>query len=106
MKALNRFIFKVVSIVFLAFGIYFISDLFLTTMNLYASKMDEQIETMVKDSFVFRNYLKNDDIEVSTKNGVVTLTGTVKREMNKYLAQKAVEELGGVKKVDNFLKIK
>ncbi len=71
-----------------------------------ASETDEQIERTAKNSFVFRTYLKNDDIRIKSKDGVVTLTGTVSEEPSIFMAQEAVSSQRGVKSVDNKLEIK
>ncbi len=54
----------------------------------------------------FKTYLKSDDITIQSKNGVVTLTGTVSEESNKSLATDTVANLHGVKSVDNKLVLK
>jgi osmotically-inducible protein OsmY len=51
-------------------------------------------------------YLKGDDIKIQSKDGVVTLTGTVSEESHKSLAQETVADLPGVKSVDNRLEVK
>ena len=71
-----------------------------------ASKTDDRIESSAKKSYVFKTYLKNDDINIKSKDGVVTLTGTVAEEYHKSLAQETVASLPGVKSVDNRLEIK
>jgi osmotically-inducible protein OsmY len=55
---------------------------------------------------VFKTYLKDDDIKIESKNGTVTLTGTVSEESHKSLAQETVAGLPGVKSVDNKLEVK
>lgn len=71
-----------------------------------ASKMDDQIVSSAKKSYVFKNYLKNDDIRIQSRDGAVTLTGTVSDESHKTLAGETVAGLRGVKSVDNKLEIK
>jgi osmotically-inducible protein OsmY len=70
-----------------------------------SSKMDNRIEASAKKSFVFKTYLKGDDIKIQSKDGVVTLTGSVHEESHKSLARETVAELPGVKKVDNQLEV-
>ena len=82
------------------------STLFATGTSLRASEMDDRIESTAKKSHVFKTYLKNDSIKTESKNGVVTLTGTVAEESHKSLAENTVESLPGVTSVDNQLKIK
>ena len=64
--------------------------LLVTGMPVYASKMDNSIESSAKKSYVFKTYLKDDDIKIQSKDGVVTLTGTVSEESHKALAQETV----------------
>jgi len=71
-----------------------------------ASKTDDRIEASAKESYVFKTYLKGDDIKVKAKDGAVTLTGTVAEESHKALARETVASLPDVKSVDNQLKIK
>ncbi len=75
----------------------------LTSVSARASEMDERIESSAKQSYVFKTYLKNDTIKTQCRDGVVTLTGTVKEEAHKSLAQETVASLPGVKSVDNQL---
>ena len=71
-----------------------------------SSKMDNRIEASARKSYVFKTYLKGDDIKIQSKDGVVTLTGSVLEESHKSLARETVAELPGVKKVDNQLEVK
>jgi osmotically-inducible protein OsmY len=71
-----------------------------------ASKTDDRIESSAKKSYVFKTYLKEDDIKIESKDGAVTLTGTVSEESHKSLAQETVAGLPGVKTVDNRLEVK
>ncbi|MHB8428745.1 MAG: BON domain-containing protein [Acidiferrobacterales bacterium] len=77
-----------------------------TSMPVLASRMDHRIESSAKKSYVFKTYLKNDDINVKSKNGVVTLTGTVRKTSHKTLAEDTVASLPGVKRVNNKLEVK
>ena len=80
--------------------------LLMTGMPLQASKMDDRIESSAKKSYVFKTYLKNDDIKIQSKDGAVILTGTVSEESHKSLARDTVADLPGVKTVDNRLDVK
>ena len=80
--------------------------LLVMSMPLHASKTDDRIESSAKKSYVFKNYLKDDDIKIQSKEGVVTLTGTVSEDSHKSLAQETVASLSGVKRVDNRLEVK
>src|SRR5512143_1087834 len=72
----------------------------------YATKTDDRIESSAKKSYVFKTYLKDDDIKIQSKDGAVTLTGTVSEESHKSLAKETVAGLPGVKSVDNRLELK
>jgi hyperosmotically inducible periplasmic protein len=80
--------------------------LLVASTSLRASETDDRIESSAKKSYVFKTYLKNDSIKTESKNGAVTLTGTVAESSHKSLAENTVENLPGVKSVDNQLKIK
>jgi len=80
--------------------------LLITRVPLRASETDDRIESSAKKSYVFKTYLKDDAIKTESKNGAVTLTGTVAEESHKSLAENTVSGLPGVKSVDNRLKIK
>ena len=80
--------------------------LLMLSMPVQASKMDNNIESSAKKSYVFQTYLKADDIKVKSEDGVVSLTGTVSEESHKSLAQETVADLPGVKSVDNMLEVK
>jgi len=80
--------------------------LLVTSSSLRASETDDRIESSAKKSYVFKTYLKDDAIKTESKNGIVTLTGTVAESSHKSLAENTVESLPGVKSVDNQLKVK
>jgi osmotically-inducible protein OsmY len=80
--------------------------LFLISISAFASETDERIESSAKQSYVFKTYLADDDIQIASKNGIVTLTGTVSEETHKSLAKETVSNLPGVVSVDNKLSIK
>ena len=76
------------------------------SMPVHASKMDDRIESTAKKSYVFKTYLKDDDIKIQSRDGAVTLTGTVSEESHKSLARETMAGLPGVKSVDNKLEVK
>jgi hyperosmotically inducible protein len=80
--------------------------LLLAGTTLRASETDDRIKSSAEKSYVFKTYLKDDSIKTESKNGVVTLTGTVTEASHKSLAQDTVESLPGVKSVDNQLTVK
>jgi hyperosmotically inducible periplasmic protein len=77
-----------------------------TSLSACASEMAERIESSAKQTYVFKTYLKDDAIKIQSKDGVVTLTGTVSEESHKSLATETVANLPGVKSVDNQLELK
>lgn len=79
------------------------SILFIAGTCLPASETDDRIETAFASSYVYKTYLKDDGIKTVSKDGVVTLTGTVAEESHKSLAQETVAGLPGVTRVDNQL---
>lgn len=82
--------------------------LLVTAVSVWASatETDERIESSARKSYVFQTYLKDDAINIESKDGVVILTGTVAEDSDKTLAQETVANLPGVRKVDNRLEVK
>ncbi len=66
---------------------------------------DASITTAVKDKLSKTPSLKNTSINVSTSNGVVTLTGVAKTGGLKGVATNAAKRVKGVKKVDNQMTV-
>jgi len=83
-----------------------ISGSLLNNASLFASVTDDRIQSSAKKTYVFKTYLRSDAIKVNSKDGDVTLTGTVAEESHKSLAQDTVAGLPGVKSVDNKLTLK
>jgi osmotically-inducible protein OsmY len=81
------------------------STLFITSAPLRAADTDSRIESSAAKSYVFKTYLKDDSIKVDSKDGVVTLTGTVADSNHKSLAENTVTSLPGVISVDDQLTI-
>ncbi len=79
----------------------------LLSMNtsVFASDMDNTIESSFKQSFVYKTYLKDEHIKISSKEGVVTLSGEVLDDMHKPMAGNTAEAIVGVKSVDNQIVI-
>ncbi len=76
------------------------------TVPLFASDTDDRIESSAQKTYVFKTYLKDDNIKIKSKDGLVTLTGTVQDASHKSLAGETVAGLPGVKSVDNKLEEK
>ena len=83
-----------------------VATLILSGGKLFASDTDARIVAAAEQSYVFKTYLKNDNITVTAKNGAVTLTGSVVDESNKMLAKETVASLPGVISVDNQLTLR
>jgi osmotically-inducible protein OsmY len=70
---------------------------------LFAADSDDRIESAAKASYVFKRYLKDENIHIQSKDGAVLLTGTVSEEYQKSLANDMVANILGVKSVNNKL---
>lgn len=70
-----------------------------------ATETDDRIETSFKKSYVYRTYLKDEHIKISSTDGAVSLSGDVFNETHKPMAQDTAEALPGVKSVDNRIEI-
>jgi osmotically-inducible protein OsmY len=82
-----------------------VSTMLITTSPLRAADTDSRIESAAAKSYVFKTYLKDDSIKTVSKDGAVTLTGTVADSSHKSLAGDTVSGLPGVTSVDNQLVI-
>lgn len=80
-----------------------VASLFSSSLPLFAPRTVDHIESTVRNSYVFKSFLKGDDIRLLHRNGVVILTGTVKDESHKSLARETVACLPGVQQVENRL---
>ena len=80
-----------------------VASTFLISSPIFAVGTDDQIESTAKRTYVFKTYLKDDNIKLKANEGVVTLTGTVSDTSHKSLAGETVASLPGVKGVDNKL---
>jgi osmotically-inducible protein OsmY len=74
--------------------------------HLHASDTDNRIELSARESHVFKTYLQGDIIRIKSKDGAVTLTGTVLENFHKSLALETVSGLPGVRSVHNKLVVK
>lgn len=83
-----------------------VATLCLSGEALFASDLDDRIESSIKNSYVFKRYLKDENIHIQSKDGAVTLAGMVSKEYQKSLANDMVLNLPGVKSVDNRLGLK
>jgi len=67
---------------------------------------DSRIESSAKNSYTFKTYLHGDRIHVKSKDGVVTLTGTVADDSHRQLAADTVGNLPGVVSVKDELRVR
>jgi len=70
-----------------------------------ASETDDRIESSFKKSYVYKTYLKDEHIKISSKDGAVTLTGDVYNETHKPMAKDTAAALPGVTSVDNRITV-
>jgi hyperosmotically inducible protein len=70
-----------------------------------APQSDANITTAVKDKLSKTPSLKDSNINVMTKDGVVTLTGVLKTGGLKGVATNVTKSVKGVRKVDNQITI-
>ena len=70
-----------------------------------ASETDDRIESSFKKTYVYKTYLKDEHIKISSKDGAVTLSGSVANETHKPMAEDTAEALPGVKSVDNRIEV-
>ena len=83
----------------------FTAVLVFTSGPVRAAETDDRIESAFKKTYVYKTYLKDEHIKISSKDGVVTLSGAVANETHKPMAQDTVEALPGVKSVDNRIEV-
>jgi len=78
----------------------------LNSITLFATTTDEAIEKTAQESYIFQTQLKDDTISVTSRDGMVTLSGLVSEEVHKSLAQETVANIAGVRNIDNQLETK
>ncbi len=64
------------------------------------------LKTNIQDALEFEPGLKSHNIMISVENGIVTLTGSVENYYEKFLAEKTVKNIQGVKGVIEELQVK
>jgi len=80
-----------------------VSTMLMSSSPARAADTDSRIESSAAKSYTFKTTLKDDSIKTESKDGIVTLTGTVADSSHKSLAEDTVASLPGVKSVDNQL---
>lgn len=68
-------------------------------------RSDERIQEQLNDALTDDDMLDASDIEVTVKNGEVTLSGTVKNREAKRRAEDIVEGVSGVSNVENRIRV-
>ena len=71
-----------------------------------AADTDDRIESSFTKTYVYKTYLKDEHIKITSKDGAVTLSGDVYNETHKPMAQDVAEALPGVTTVDNRIELK
>lgn len=75
------------------------------SVPVFASETDDRIESSFTNSYAYRTYLKDDNIAISSNDGVVALSGSVSNASHKAMAQDVAEALAGVKSVNNRIEV-
>jgi osmotically-inducible protein OsmY len=70
-----------------------------------AAANDTWITTKIQSKYFLDNDVKGHEINVDSRNGVVTLKGTVESEAQKQMAAQIAQETGGVSRVVNELRV-
>lgn len=70
-----------------------------------STRHDQSITTEIQAKLFSNPQVKNSNLDVSTKDGVVTLTGEVPDEGARYEAYKVASEISGVKKVNDQMTV-
>jgi len=66
---------------------------------------DAGITTRIKTAYIFNEHLAAHTIDVDTHDGVVTLNGTVKSDIQKDLAEEIAKNVAGTHSVENHLQV-
>jgi osmotically-inducible protein OsmY len=70
------------------------------------SSVDDAIESSFKKSYIYKTYLKDEKINITSKDGVVVLSGEVLNDAHKPMAENTAEAIVGVKSVENKIVVK
>jgi hyperosmotically inducible protein len=70
-----------------------------------ATETDDRIISTARNSYNFKTYLSDDQINIVSKSGAVTLTGKVQDEFHRALAEETLSGLPGVASVNNQLSL-
>jgi osmotically-inducible protein OsmY len=72
---------------------------------LRASETDDRVESSFKKTYIYKTYLEDEHIKISSKDGAVTLSGDVYNATHKPMAQDTAAALPGVTSVDNRITV-
>lgn len=67
---------------------------------------DQWLDTRLETAFLFNPHLNNLSIDTEVKNGNVMLSGTVRNDIDRDLAEEIARSLAGVKSVGNALQVR
>ena len=70
------------------------------------SASDHWLDTRLETAYLFNPHLNNLSIDTEVKNGNVMLSGTVRSDIDRDLAEEIARSLDGVKSVGNSLKVR
>ncbi|MGX9728491.1 MAG: BON domain-containing protein [Candidatus Electronema sp. VV] len=76
-----------------------------TSTPAMSTEMDDRIESSFKQSFIYKRYLKDEKIKISSREGAVILSGSVSDESGRQMAQNIAEALPNIKSVENQIEI-
>ena len=78
----------------------------MATVSRVQERTDEQIQRAVLDELKWEPRLEPNEIGVSVKDGIVTLTGTVDSYLKRWAAEEAAHRVVGVKAVANDVEVR
>lgn len=96
MKSKTTYTLTIIAVIALLIG---------SSVPLQASRIDGKIKSSAKKSYVFKTYLKGDKIKIQSRDGAVTLSGTVSEESHSSMAEETMMGMPGVESVDNQLSV-
>jgi osmotically-inducible protein OsmY len=70
------------------------------------TRSDDRLKELICESLTDDHDVDASEVSVDVKDGKVTLSGTVAERRQKYLIEEFVEETGGVKEVENQLRVR
>ena len=76
-----------------------------TSTPAMSADMDDRIESSFIQSFIYKRYLKDEKIKISSREGAVILSGSVSDESGKMMAQNIAEAIPNIKSVENHIEI-